>query len=357
MFRGLYTSGASLITNNKKVDIITNNMANINTAGYKKDLVLTEAFEDVMVSKINGTTPYVDTKKFQGIEVENQDGAYKLSAKVGYFKVDTPAGVSYNSGLNLAVGEDGYLKTFHKDQRGNIDTTYGHKVVGKKGPIKIEGKEFEVDESGNVLVGGEVVDSLITVPHPRVIGTLSSGIKLERIETNYTQGQLMGTDNPLDFAIQGEGFFQVETPSGIKLTRNGSFKLSGEGVLVTSEGYEVQGFDGPILVEGSELAVNTFGEILVDGEVVDKFKLINVENLNDLRKIGDGLIEMEKGIEIEEIDFTGEVLQGHLENSNVDSIKEMIEMITLFRGYESNQKVVRAYDESIGRAVNDIGAL
>lgn len=354
MFRGLYIAGSSLVTNNNKIDVVSNNISNINTTGYKKDLVLIESFEDTLLSKMNGSKPALDFKENPTVEVTNEGDYYEASSKGGYFKIDTPTGVSYHNKARFTVGEDGYLKTFYKDD-GRVESKYGYNLLGKDGPIYVGEGEFNIDENGNVLVDGEITDKVIIKPHPSVIGTMSSGVKLERIETNFNQGQLMQTNNILDFAIDGEGFFTVETEEGTRYTRNGSFKLNEYRELVTSEGYRVQGMYGPIYLDGEDIAVNTYGEILVDGEVVDMLEIANIENTRDMRKIGEGLWEMEEGIEPELQNFTGEVLQGKLEKSNVDPIKEMVEMMTLFRGYESSQRMIKAYDETIGKAVNEIG--
>ncbi len=355
MFRGLYISGSALITNNNKIDVVSNNIANINTTGYKKDLVLIESFEDTLISKRNGSLNLGRLSQENLFQIEEFDDYYRVESKAGFFKVKTPTGVSYNNQAQFTVGSDGYLRTFYKTQEGDIDSNYGYQVLGKKGPIYVGDGELNIDESGNVSVDGEIVDSLVTVPHHTVIGTMSSGIKLERIETNFQQGQLQTTDNILDFAIRGEGFFVVETQEGIKYTRDGSFKLNEYNELVTSEGYKVQGQYGTIILEGEDIGVDSDGNILVDGEIIDRFEIHNIKNYRDLRKTGEGLFEMEDGIEAELENFEGQILQGRLEGSNVDPIKEMVEMMTLYRGYESNQKMIKAYDETISKAVNEVG--
>jgi len=355
MFRGLYTAGSSLITNNKKIDVVSNNVANINTTGYKKDLVLIESFEDTLISKMNGSMPVENFKGAPKVEIEDKGDYFKASAKGGYFRVQTHTGISYHDKAEFTVGQDGYLKTFYKNSEGNADAGYGYKILGNKGPIYVGEGQLNIDEDGNVFVDGEQIDKIVMQPHPSVIGTMGSGIKLERIETNFNQGQLITTGNTLDFAIKGEGFFTIETEEGIRYTRNGSFKLNADKKLVTSEGYNVIGPYGPIILDGEEISVAPNGDLMVDGEVIDGFEIVNIKNVRDLRKTGEGLFKMAEGIEPIEEEFTGQVLQGKLEKSNVDPIKEMVEMMTLFRGYESSQRVIKAYDDTIGKAVNEIG--
>ena len=255
----------------------------------------------------------------------------------------------------FTVGEDGYLRTFYRDQNGEIDSSSGYEILGSNGSIYVGDGELEINDSGEVYVDGELVDSLITPTYPSVIGTMNSGVKLERIETDFEQGQLMRTGNPLDFAIKGDGFFKIETEDGTRYTRDGSFKLNGNKELITSEGHKVQGFYGDIVIDGEGISLTSYGEIMVDGEIVDKFDMVNIDNVRDLRKTETGLCEMEVGMEVEEKDFNGQILQGQLEQSNVDPIKEMISMMTLYRGYESSQKLVKAYDETIGKAVSEVG--
>jgi len=355
MFRGLYMASSSLLTNNKKIDVVSNNMANIDTTGFKKDLVLIESFEDTLINKMNGSMPFKNLQKIHKVDVKREEGYFEVASSTGYIRVKTHTGISFHDKAKFTVGDDGYLKTFYKDEDGKIDSGYGYQILGNSGSIYVGDGELDIDESGRVFVDGELIDSLITFTYPSVIGTMNSGVKLERIETNFEQGQLMRTENTLDFALQGYGFFKIETDEGTRYTRDGSFKLSQYNELITSEGHKVQGLYGDIILDEGEISLTPSGEILVDGEIVDKLDIVNVKNIRDLRKTETGLYKVEEGIEIEEEEFKGQVLQGRLEKSNVDPIKEMIEMMTLYRGYESSQKMIKAYDETIGKAVNEVG--
>ncbi len=354
MFRGLYTAGSGLIGNNKKIDVVSNNIANINTTGFKKDLVLMESFENTLISKMNGSNPLKSYNPNQSLNIEAVDNYYIAEAKNGYIKVQTPKGISYHTRAQFTVGEDGYLTTFHKED-GELNSEYGFRIIGNNGPIYIGDGEMNIDQNGQVSVGGAVIDNILAKVHPSVIGTINSGVKLGRIETDFSQAQTITTDNPLDFAIKGDGFFVVETEDGYRFTRNGSFKLNQYSELVTSEGYLVQGYNGPMVLEGEEVSITPYGELMVDGFIEDQLDVINIRNIRDLRKTGEGLFKIEEGIEIEEQAFTGEILQGQLEQSNVDPIKEMVEMMTLYRGYESSQKVIQAYDQTMDKAANEIG--
>ncbi|KXG76274.1 flagellar hook-basal body protein [Thermotalea metallivorans] len=355
MLRGLYTATSAMTTNNKKLDVVTNNIANINTTGYKKDLVVSETFPEVLIKKIKGSADMMITDFFQGVEVRQNDNAYEVKTKGGFFRTKTLNGISYEKSLNFTVNPEGYLSTYYRDQDGNIDASAGYLVLGNRGPIYVGDGTLEINDRGQVLVNGNIVDNLVMMTPPAVIGTLNSGVRLDKIETNYEQGQLYETDNSLDFAIKGRGFFQVETPEGIRYTRDGSFKLNGANELVTDEGFRVFGTQGPIVIRGAHVTVSESGDIMVDGERVNRMNLINITNLKDLRKEGNNLYRMEEGMEAETEPFRGQILQGFLEGSNVDAVKEMIEMITLFRNYESNQRMIKAYDDTLQKTVNEIG--
>ncbi|MCG8539865.1 MAG: flagellar hook-basal body protein [Clostridia bacterium] len=378
MFRGLYMSSSSLVTNNKKIDVVSNNIANVDTAGFKKDLVIIESFEDALINKMNGSITAHNLRKIHEVDVKQEAGYLEVSSNTGYIRVKTPSGISFNNKARFTVGEDGLLRTFYKDREGSLDSDYGYEILGNNGSIYVGDGELNIDEGGRVFVDGQLVDSLITFTYPSIIGTMNSGVKLERIETNFSQGQIETTGNPLDFAIKGDGFFEVNTEEGTRYTRVGSFKINENSELVTSEGHKVQGLYGDIMldiekitteyrghdklygdtvIDIDSIALTPQGEILVNGEMVDELKLVNITNLRDLRKTENGLYEIEEGIEIEYEEFEGQVLQGRLEQSNVDTIKEMVEMMTLYRGYESSQKVIKAYDETMARAVNEIGKI
>lgn len=355
MLRGLYTATTAMQTNNKKLDIITNNIANINTVGYKKDLVVSESFPEALISKINAPMDFSNTEIFKGVGVEKQDGLYEINTTAGFFRIKTPNGTSYEKGLRCTVNEDGYLSTYQKDVNGGIDTKSGYLVQGNKGPIHVGDGELEVNDRGQVLVDGNIIDNLVMPVPPNVIGTMNSGVRLDRVYVNYGQGQLYQTNNNLDLGIKGKGFFQVQTPEGIRYTRDGSFQINKDQELITLDGYKVMGQDGPITIDGSDVAINELGEIIVDEEYWDTIKIVDIENMKDLRKEASNMYKIAEGIEAKEQPFTGKVQQGFLEKSNVDSVKEMVKMMSLFRNYESGQRLVKAYDETLGKAVNEVG--
>ncbi|WP_129599744.1 flagellar hook-basal body protein [Anaerophilus nitritogenes] len=355
MLRGLYTATSAMQTNDKKLDVITNNIANINTTGYKKDVVVTESFPEVLIKKVNGSNPFQNLDVFGGVEVKEENGAYEINTKGGFVRVQTPHGISHEKSVKCTVNEDGYLSTYTLDYNGNKDTKAGYLILGNRGPIKAENGALQVNERGQVVVGGNIVDGLIKMTPPGVIGTLNAGVKLDQLQINYDQGQLYETENNLDLGIKGKGFFKIETPDGLRYTRSGSFVLNSDHQLVTQDGHAVVGKNGPIHINGGNVVIDENGNIIADGEFVNKLDITDIKNIREMRKEGMNLYKLAEDAEAEEIPFEGKILQGFLEKSNVDPIKEMVEMIGIFRNYESSQKVIKAYDDTLGKAVNEVG--
>jgi flagellar basal-body rod protein FlgF len=176
--------------------------------------------------------------------------------------------------------------------------------------------------------------------------------------TNYEQGNLKETGNALDIGLAGEGFFSVQTPNGIQYTRKGNFVLNSDEMLVTQEGYKVQGKGGrEIRISGKDVVVDASGAIIVDGSEVDTLNIVDFPNKKGLLKYGDSLYSpvdpMDQGIPA----VKTLVQQGFIEGSNVDSIKVMTEMIDVMRGYESYMKAIQSMTETDSKSVNDLGKL
>lgn len=255
MIRGLYTSGYSMLTLNRKMDVVANNMANVNTNGFKKDFVVFEEFSDVLVKRF-----------FDG---------------------------SDNSAR----------------------------------PVRI----------GNMTLYNDIAE----------------------VHTDFTQGALENTGLSTDVAINGDegAFFCVAVPENGEYreyyTRDGGFKLDSDGRLVTRDGFAVMGENGAIFLEGSDFVISDRGEVVQNGETVDYLRIRKFENPESLRKYGFNLLTATE--ESQDGTFEGTIQQGFVERSNVDSVREMVDMITVLRAYESNQKLVQYQDSTLDRAVNDIG--
>ncbi len=256
MKRGLYTASTGMTTQMQRMDVISNNLANVNTTGYKRDDAAIRSFDDVLLERMND-----------------------------------PSDKSY---FNNKVGEIGF------------------------------------------------------------------GVTIDQVTTDFTTGSHLITESPLDFAIEGDGFFVVDVPqkdgtSEKFYTRNGSFNLSLDGYLVTSDNYQVQGQNGPINLSeyGTIPSVSSTGEIVVNGEVIDQLQFVAFEDNSTLRKINDDYYSTTDESVL--ANPTGKIRQGYVESSNVNSVQEMVELIAISRNYESNQKVIQTQDTIMSKVANDIG--
>lgn len=256
MVKGLYTAYTGMVQQQKRMDVITNNLANSDTNGFKKEGATSVSFSDVYAAKI-------------------------------------------------------------KDE-----------------------SEFFLN---------------------RRIGTMHMGAKIGETYTNYAQGPIEVTDNNYDFALDGQGFFQVSYTNkagetSTKFTRDGSFTLTQEGYLVTDDGDFVLGQNGPIQLDiNLEAKVDTLGNIYQNGQRIDQFALADFTDYNYLSHYGENFFDLVEGGTMQPA--TCKVVQGVLEASNINVVEEMVSMIAIQRNYESNQKAIQSIDETLEKAVNEVGKL
>lgn len=354
MVKGLYIGASSMITNINKMDVIGNNLANVNTTGFKKDRVQVESFNARLLTRINGSMYPIESGS--GKVTQTQSGE-EITATTdnGYFRVQTENGINYSKSLIFFKDTDGYLRTIKKNIGGTFDNLKGDLVIGKNGPINIGEDEYTLDEAGNILVGGTVKDQLLMSINPNDVGTISAGIKGYYVMTDYDQGQLEATNSPFDLAIRGEGFFSVSTSKGDYYTRDGVFTINNANELVDLNGAKLLGLDGPITINGSDFAVNEFGEVIQDGEITDKIKMTAFSNVGDIYKVGTSYYLEQPNMTGERIEFEGEIVQGYREQSNTDAVTEMISLIEMNRNYETSQKVITTIDDMIGKCVTELG--
>lgn len=256
MVRGLYTAYTGMANEQKRLDIISNNLANSATVGYKEESVSNQSFDNVLTVKI-------------------RDGS------VGY-----------------------------ADQN---------------------------------------------------IGSMCLGVKMGEVYTDYEQGSLRETGNTFDLALEGKGFFQVRFVDGngnetMKYTRNGSFKMTQDGYIVDANGNHLQGESGDLQVPvDAEIIIGPDGSVYADDQYIDKVSCVDFEDYDYIQKYGDNMYEAVDGAT--EIEAEASVHQGYTEQSNVNSVSEMVEMITITRAYEANQKVIKTVDGMLDASVNSIGKL
>ena len=167
--------------------------------------------------------------------------------------------------------------------------------------------------------------------------------RLAYSKTDFEQGSLKITGAPFDVAVNGKGFFKVRTEQGDFYSRNGHFRLTGEGQLITEQGFAVLSDGGEIIlppgVKNFTIAEN--GDIYGDGALMGQIGLVDVDRPLDLEKLGGNMYRPRTGTEVEEIAATGTVVQGFLETSNVDAVYEMVNMIEAQRQFEAYAKVMQ----------------
>jgi flagellar basal-body rod protein FlgF len=188
----------------------------------------------------------------------------------------------------------------------------------------------------------------------RGIGYLGFGSSSGPVTVDFSHGVIHMTENPLDLAIEGDGFFVIETPAGIALTRDGSFALSSLGELVTKDGYRVLGDSGAIQIPQGEFTVGRNGDLFVDGENVGTLVVWKVDDESALSKQGANLYRIGSDVSTQEIDNPN-IMQGCLERSNVNVVREMLEMIVGMRNFEACQRVLHSYDTTLDKCVNEVG--
>ena len=171
------------------------------------------------------------------------------------------------------------------------------------------------------------------------------------VRTSFEAGRIRITGNPLDTAIQGSGFFEVKTPQGVRYTRSGMFSLDSQRRLVTNLGYPVMGTKGEIKVPPGTIQVSSQGAIHVDGQPVATIKVMDFPVDRMPQKHFEGLFASDHAQPAKNPQVQG----GHIEESNVNSIGEMVKMIQGMRNYESTQKLIQTLDHMAEVSIQDVG--
>lgn len=257
MVRGLYTAYTGMANEQKRLDIIANNLANAATVGYKEENVTNQAFDDVLTIKIRDESE------------------------------------AYNN---------------------------------------------------------------------RPIGSMSLGVKLGESYTSHTQGSLRQTGQPYNFALEGNGFFTISVTDRAgnidnKYTRSGLFTMTKDGHIVDADGNHLMGESGEVLIptDSVDVVVDSTGAIYADGNYVDTLLIADFDDYDYLVKSGDTMYETLEGAL--NIPATASVRQGFTEQSNVNVVSEMVEMISVTRSYEANQKAIQSIDKTLDLAANSIGKI
>jgi flagellar basal-body rod protein FlgG len=178
-----------------------------------------------------------------------------------------------------------------------------------------------------------------------------------RSTTDFSPGPGRHTGNELDVTLNRAGFFKIQTAEGIRYTRDGSFRLDGDGNLVNQQGDKVLGQNGTILIQDGHVTIDKDGNVLVDNETVDKILVVDFQKQEFLKKAGHSYYKYEgDAVDITSPKDVG-IQQGYLEQANVNPTEEMIQMIEAFRAYESVQKAIQSMDELTNQLIADAGMM
>lgn len=194
--------------------------------------------------------------------------------------------------------------------------------------------------------------------HP--IGTMNLGVKLGEVFTDYRQGALRQTDGKYDLALSGEGFFAVRYvdrsgKESTKYTRDGNFRLTQDGHVTDVNGNQLRTEGGVLQIphEAKDVKIGTDGLVTSGNQVIDRIKIADFENYDYIKKFGDNLYELQDGAK--EKPSEAQVLQGYIEQSNVNVVREMVNLITITRAYQAGQKMIQNSDSIMEKAVTSVG--
>lgn len=219
-------------------------------------------------------------------------------------------------------------------------------------------RQKNIEMTANNLANVNTTGYKREVPFSEILSRIDNQPELQM--TDFSDGTLVKTENPLDLAVSGQGFFIVQTPNGPLLTKNGKFKIADDGFLVNEDGYKVMGKGGDInildsvLEKNKEFKINKNGDIQVGDEVVGQLMIAKIDDQSAMvRASGTQFLFPDEGFSFaSESEF--EVHQGFIEESNVNPVMEMQNMITINRDYEASQKIINSLDNILGR-LQEIG--
>ncbi len=318
MVKGLYTAYTGMINEQHRMDVLTNNLANANTNGYKKEGATSQSFSDQLALKIKDYTDAPFTARGLGI--------INPGVKIGEGYVDWSEGPmkeTHNT-FDLAIGGSGFF-----------GVEYNMKAADEE--------EGEEDEEGTTVANDSwYYRNLKKLQNDRQIAAYKAGkLSLDEARENGLEQQIL-------------------------YTRDGNFTLNAEGVLVTQDGDFVLSQDGAHIELNPNLPVeiNTNGQIIQNGAVVATVGVFDFEKVTyadgrttyeTLQHYGEnGYVPTDDAAEAE---ATGRVYAGFLEQSNVSVVDEMVQMIAVQRNYDTNQRMITTIDESLNIAANQLGKL
>jgi flagellar basal-body rod protein FlgF len=171
--------------------------------------------------------------------------------------------------------------------------------------------------------------------------------------TNFIQGHLRSTGNPLNLAIDGEGYFVVQTPRGERYTRSGGFTLGADGTVVTPQGEPVLSEGGPIQISGGKMDVGLDGTVRSENGEIGRLRIVRFVDNNEVAKEGANTFRTEAA-NVEDV-VAPRVAQGHLEQSNVSPIDSMVALISIQRQFEAYERAMKLMDGATQKMIVDAG--
>lgn len=228
----------------------------------------------------------------------------------------------------------------------------------------------------NALTPGYKREVVVARPFEKLVGSLEqASAPLQgaqpaafQVFADVRPGTLKSTGQGLDVALSGPGYFEVSTEQGPAYTRQGNFQLDARGRLVSAQGNPVMGKGGEIFLNGSAPIIDASGNVFEgrrsgsgvskgeNAQSVGQLKVVQFEDVRLVQRSGDGMVTgSAPPVAVQDADV--QIRQGYLENSNVNSTLEMVQLIQTMRHFESMQKVAQGYDEMTGTAVRKLGEL
>ncbi|MBI5876856.1 MAG: flagellar basal-body rod protein FlgF [Chloroflexi bacterium] len=190
------------------------------------------------------------------------------------------------------------------------------------------------------------------------IGRLGTAVSPEAPVIDFSQGPLKISDQPLDLALTGDGFFQVRTPDGDRFTRDGRFGLNATGQIVNTDGHFVLSQGGtPIQLPVGEIAVGVNGALYVNGRQAGQIGVVTFPKPGALVRAGNNLFTAGSDAGAPIAAAAAQVHQGYLEGSNSDAASVMVDMMQVTRAYEAAQRMMQMTDEQVGKAANELGKI
>jgi len=192
----------------------------------------------------------------------------------------------------------------------------------------------------------------------QTIGSLGFGAGAPTLDTDFSDGALQKTGNPLDVALTGNAYLSVQTPQGVRYTRDGAMTRDAQGKLILVNGrLPVLGTDGkPIQISAmaKDITIDANGVIAADGKRAGQLQLVGLSRANAPQKVGDNLFNASN---VNTLSAGSSVQQGFLEASNVNVVEEMVTMISVMRAYETSEKMLQMQDDALGKATTEVSKL